>query len=232
MNSVTFGSKNSYTDWGLILKNKTIGLPEVKTEQVDVNGMDGVLDLTEAVTSHVRYKNRTLSFTFTIISGIRAFQQIQSEIANYIHGKMLKVIVSDDSGFYYTGRCKVNPFRSSKKTAEIVIDVDAYPYKLEVDGTQAGQEWLWDPFSFVDGIIRTYDFSVDETLTAIVYNRFKGVSPTFITDSAMTVTFDGNTYNLPSGESTIYDIFLGAGNNELTFTGNGTVTVTYQGGSL
>lgn len=232
MNSVTFGNKNSYKDWGLILKTKTIGLPDPKTEEVDVNGMDGVLDLTEAVTGTVRYRNRTLSFTFTIIDEGRAFQQIQSMISNHLHGKKMQVIISDDRSFYYIGRCKVNPFASSKKTAEITIDVDAEPYKLEVSGTQAGDKWLWDPFSFVDGVIRDNVFTISGQTPISLINRSLMVSPTFVTDTAMTVTYDGKTYNLPAGETTVYDILLPEGETSMVITGTGTVTVKYQGGSL
>lgn len=45
---VTFGNYHSYKAWGLKLKEIKIGLPEVKTSYVEVPGMNGSLDLTEA----------------------------------------------------------------------------------------------------------------------------------------------------------------------------------------
>lgn len=48
----------------------------------------------------------------------------------------------------------------------------------------------------------------------------------------MKVTHEGNTYSLPAGETTVYDIRLQEGDNYVTFTGNGTVKISYRGGSL
>ena len=45
MQTVTFGTKNSYDDFGLILTDKNIGFPEPKLEEGDVIGADGVIDL-------------------------------------------------------------------------------------------------------------------------------------------------------------------------------------------
>ena len=59
-NTVTFGTKNSYTDFGLILTSKEIGLPEPKTEIVEIAGANGVIDLTEALTDDIKYNQRQL----------------------------------------------------------------------------------------------------------------------------------------------------------------------------
>lgn len=57
---VTFGNYHSYKAWGLKLKEIKIGLPEVKTSYVEVPGMNGSLDLTEATFGGVTYGMRTL----------------------------------------------------------------------------------------------------------------------------------------------------------------------------
>ena len=56
--------------------------------------------------------------------------------------------------------------------------------------------------------------------------------PTFIASADMSVIFEGITYNLKAGSQKVYDIFLCEGKNELTFTGKGTVSINYIGGSL
>jgi hypothetical protein len=48
----------------------------------------------------------------------------------------------------------------------------------------------------------------------------------------MQVTYNGITYDLPKGKSKVFDIWLGMGDNILIFTGNGTVSIDYRGGSL
>jgi hypothetical protein len=93
------------------------------------------------------------------------------------------------------------------------------------------EPWLWDSFSFEDGIIRDYyDISVPGTLT--ITGRRKRVCPKFICSVAMTVSYLGNTYNLAMGENIVPDIFLGEGEHLLAFGGSGTVDVDYRGGSL
>ena len=69
MQTVTFGTKNSYDDFGLILTDKDIGFPEPKLEEVDVIGADGVIELSEVLNDDIKYKTRKLQFTFTVLKG-------------------------------------------------------------------------------------------------------------------------------------------------------------------
>ena len=48
----------------------------------------------------------------------------------------------------------------------------------------------------------------------------------------MTVTFNSVAYELTVGSTQVLDIELVEGDNILTFTGNGIVSVDYRGGSL
>lgn len=229
-NTVTFGTKNSYTDFGLILTSKEIGLPEPKTEIVEIAGANGVIDLTEALTDDIKYNQRQLEFTFTVIDHINGWSGILSEVTNYLHGKKLRIQLDWDKNYYYEGRCKVNQFKSDKRLATIVVEADVDPYKLEVNSSST--PWIWDTFSFIDGIIYLNIVDVNGSNTVNLLNRRKIVSPTFTTSASMTVTFEGITYNLPKGTTTVLDIRLQEGNNYVTFRGNGTVTIDYKGGSL
>ena len=230
MDTVTFGTKNSYTDFGLILSSKEITLPKAKTNTVEVPGKDGVIDLTEVLTDDVKYENRKLSFTFTVIDHFNGWAARLSEVTNYLHGRKLRIYMDWDRNYYYEGRCSVNNFKSNKRTGKIVIDVDADPYKIEKNSIS--DPWVWDTFSFIDGVIHTSRYTITGSATVILINRRKVVSPTFTCSAAMTVTFEGVTYSLPSGTSTVLDIRLQEGENTITFTGTGTVQIDYKGGSL
>ena len=48
----------------------------------------------------------------------------------------------------------------------------------------------------------------------------------------MRVTFNGTEYSLVAGNNSVDDIIFSAGDNRLTFSGTGKVTVTYQEGWL
>lgn len=230
MQTVTFGTKNSYDDFGLILTDKDIGFPEPKLEEVDVIGADGVIDLSEVLNDDIKYKTRKLQFTFTVLKGNKYWALTIADVANYLHGKKLRIQMDFDPAYYYTGRCKINSFKTSKRLCTITIDAECEPYRLDINGN--GEKWLWDTFSFQNGFIRVNTVTVNGSLQVNLQNQRKIVSPTFTCSTAMTVTFDGVTYNLPKGKTQVLGIRLQYGTNYVTFKGNGTVKIEYQGGAL
>lgn len=230
MQTVTFGTKNSYDDFGLILTDKDIGFPEPKLEEVDVIGADGVIDLSEVLNDDIKYKTRKLQFTFTVLKGNKYWASTVADVANYLHGKKLRIQMDFDPAYYYTGRCKINSFKTSKRLCTITIDAECEPYRLDINGN--GEKWLWDTFSFQNGFIRVNTVTVNGSLQVNLENQRKIVSPTFTCSTAMTVTFDGVTYNLPKGKTQVLGIRLQYGTNYVTFKGNGTVKIEYQGGAL
>lgn len=230
MQTVTFGTKNSYDDFGLILTGKDIGFPEPKLEEVDVIGADGVIDLSEVLNDDIKYKTRKLQFTFTVLKGNKYWASTVADVANYLHGKKLRIQMDFDPAYYYTGRCKINSFKTSKRLCTITIDAECEPYRLDINGNS--EKWLWDTFSFQNGFIRVNAVTVNGSLQVNLQNQRKIVSPTFTCSTAMTVTFDGVTYNLPKGKTQVLGIRLQYGTNYVTFKGNGTVKIEYQGGAL
>lgn len=230
MQTVTFGTKNSYDDFGLILTDKNIGFPEPKLEEVDVIGADGVIDLSEVLNDDIKYKTRKLQFTFTVLKGNKYWASTVADVANYLHGKKLRIQMDFDPAYYYTGRCKINSFKTSKRLCTITIDAECEPYRLDINGN--GEKWLWDTFSFQNGFIRVNAVTVNGSLQVNLQNQRKIVSPTFTCSTAMTVTFDGVTYNLPKGKTQVFGIRLQYGTNYVTFKGNGTVKIEYQRGAL
>lgn len=230
MQTVTFGTKNSYDDFGLILTDKDIGFPEPKLEEVNVIGADGVIDLSEVLNDDIKYKTRKLQFTFTVLKGNKYWASTVADVANYLHGKKLRIQMDFDPAYYYTGRCKINSFKTSKRLCTITIDAECEPYRLDINGNS--EKWLWDTFSFQNGFIRVNAVTVNGSLQVNLQNQRKIVSPTFTCSTAMTVTFDGVTYNLPKGKTQVLGIRLQYGTNYVTFKGNGTVKIEYQGGAL
>lgn len=230
LDGVKFGNKHSYEDFGLILQKKDLSLPKPKTEKVEVTGRNGAIDLTESLVDEVTFENRSITFTFVVLNGLLYWSKALSELTNYLHGRKMQIILDADKTFYYYGRCCVNEFKSNRRLATIVVECDCEPFKIEVNG--AGMPWLWDTFSFVNGIIHLNEVTVSETKMVNLLNRRKIVSPTFTCSAAMTVTHEGTRYSLPKGKTTVYDIRLQEGDNNVTFTGNGTVKIEYKGGSL
>ena len=231
MIGVTIGEKHSYDDWGLILSSKTISPPVPKTNNVSVPLMDVTIDMTEILTEDIKYEDRNLKFTFSVVDKRKSWAEKISEIENYIHGKRMKIVCDDDPAFYYIGRVSVDNWNSDSRVGKLVVNCTVEPFKYDI--LSSAVDWEWDIFDFDQGIINeTGELIVDGTRTITLICRRKRMFPIFTASAAMTVKFDGVTYNLPAGSNKIYDIFLCEGENELTFTGNGTVSIDYIGGSL
>lgn len=230
MIGATIGTKHTDT-WGLKLKQINISMPKAKTMTIDIPGADGTLDISEVLTSDIKFDNRNIELVFDIVNDYYNFPSISSKISNYIHGKKLKLVFDTDKGFYYFGRFEVDHNKSDFRIGEIIIKGDVEPYKCEKYSSL--EEWIWDDFNFTSSIIRDYkDLTVNGLLELIIPGRRKKIVPTFTTDSLMSVIFNNVTYQLPTGSTQVLDIELVDGDNLLTFTGNGIVSVDYRGGSL
>lgn len=236
MDGVTFGTKHSYRDWGLLLKSRpVISPPSPKTVYVDIPGSDGIIDLTESLTGDVKFDNRTITCEFVVLDARNRWSDIYSEIMDYLHGQRMRVRLDEDPTYYYEGRLQVNEWKSDKVTSTITIEGDVEPYKMEMFSSL--EDWEWDSFNFETGIIRDYkEIRVDESLTFTIEGRRKSVVPSFtvVSDdgSGLQVRFNGTTYDLPDGTSRVLNIVIKNGTNTLYFTGNGTVSIDYRGGRL
>ena len=231
MKCVMIGEKHSYNDFRLLLTSKVISPPSPQINKVSVPLRDGAIDLTCALTDDVKYDDRKITMTFTMIEPSKSWPERVSEIQNYLHGQRMKIVFDDDAAFYYIGRISVNEWASSRHNGKLVIEGSVEPFKYDI--TSSAVDWEWDTFDFEQGIINEMgELIVDGSKTITLICRRKRMFPVFTVSADMTVTFDGETYNLKAGSQKVYDIFFAEGENELTFTGNGTVTIDYTGGSL
>ena len=213
MKGVKFGNLHSYYEWGLILSSKEIQSPKPKVNQIDIEGSDGVLDLTEFF-GDVKFENRSLSFTFTKKDIVPdGFLALYSLVQNTIHGKKMQVILDDDPMNYYFGRVTINEWKSDKKKGIIVIEVDAEPYKYNLYESEVMQ-------------------MVSGTDTIVLPNSRKRVVPTITTNAQFTITFGNYTGVFSAGTFKIPELELIEGDNIVTVTGTGTITFTYRMGGL
>ena len=228
MIGVTFGDKHSFDDFGIYLTSKTINPPEPQTNTISVPLRDGSIDLTESLTNDVKYNDRKINMTFSVIHPMEQWSDKVSEIENYLHGKRMKVVFDDDQNFYYMGRLKVNEWSSQKSIGKLVIECPADPYKYDVQG-----DWLWDPFDFEnDCISESENITVSGSTSVVIVGKRKKTYPTITASAAMSVSYNGTTYNIIEGINKLYEMILDEGENTLTFNGSGSVLIEYTGGSL
>ena len=208
LNGVTFVSlntnisKHSYLDFGVILTEQNIGLPSPKTYTVNIEGMDGNLDLSECF-GEMKYENRTIKFTFESIDKITDWQTKMIKISSFLHGQKMKITTWSDPNFYYIGRCQIDEFNSNSKLGKIVISCDCEPFKYKQNITT---------FNLVEG-------------TNTVQNSRMTVYADLINESEITI--NSKVY---SAGTHLRAIKLMSGTNTLNSSGN--ATLNFQEGEL
>ena len=208
LNGVTFTSVNtnisrhSYLDFGVILTEQNIGLPSPKTYTVNIEGMDGTLDLSECF-GEMKYENRTIKFTFESIDKITDWQAKMTKISSFLHGQKMKITTWSDPDFYYVGRCRIDEYNSKSKLGKIVISCDCEPFKYKQNITT---------FNLVEG-------------SNTVQNSRMTVYADLINEAEITI--NGKTYNAGAHLRTIK---LTSGTNNLNSSGS--ATLIFQEGEI
>ncbi|MBQ8982715.1 MAG: mtfA protein [Lachnospiraceae bacterium] len=228
---VTIGDKHSYEDLGLYLESKTISSPMPQTKRVSVPARNGSIDMSEVVTGHPTYQDRTIDMVFYSPKQIDDWPAEISFIRNQLAGQHLKICFDDDPAFYWLGRIESVAQDIDNPVEHIHITAIVDPYKYAINSSD--EDWLWDPFDFEQGIVNElYDMEVDGSLEVQIIGQRKYVNPIIISSAAMTVEYEGQTYPVRAGSQIMYDIVLTKEVDTLIFHGTGTVSINYVGGSL
>ena len=135
MRGITFDNKHSYWEWGLMLKTPPkITSPEAKTHYVEIPGAHGALDLTEALTGKVQYKNRKIELDFITTAGREDWSAVYSDILSALHGQMKNITLDDDPHHYYRGRVKVHDPERIKNIVTLRMTAEVEPFKRNHEG--------------------------------------------------------------------------------------------------
>ena len=230
--SVKINDVDMLKTYRMALKDRHCVQPPVpKTSYLDIPGADGSMDLSTVNSGHVVYERREITLNFGCGYPANQWPSVFSEILRKFHGQEGKLIFDDDPGYYYIGRMTVSDYQRVRNLGTFTITVQADPYKYEILSSE--DAWIWDPFSFVDGIIREYkNIEVNGTRSLMIPGTEKWIIPEIVVSAAMKVTFESKEYSLKEGANKIYDLVIKEGENELVFKGYGTVTVRYRGAIL
>lgn len=113
----------------VVVVSATIDNPATKTDTVDINTNDGVLDFSEAQGIH--YGNRRIEVTLREIAGSTYnFDEFRRK---YL-GQMVDCRFEVTSGYYYYGRLTdiVDDYQQEFRT--ITLTIDAYPFRRSAGG--------------------------------------------------------------------------------------------------
>ena len=246
--SITFDNvANTWDRWHLVPSTRPhVSPPELKTNVVDLPGYNGFVDLSDLLFLGPTYGQRKGSWQFIAHPDYHISEPWHykySDIMQFLHGKYHTVILEDDPYFYYEGRLSVNQWATGKSFSQITIDYVLQPFKKEI--LMSDQDWLWDPFSFVDGIIRSYkDIVVNGSYQLRVKTGEERVHPSISNTGSSDIyityypNYGGVTTRkmISSGTSVTYDDLyfqndMGV-NWPIQFDGNSTVSVSFRGGWL
>ena len=230
--SVYFGDKNTWTDWFLIPGSRPVfNPPKPKTHYLDIPGADGSIDLSESLTRCPVFNDREGTMDFIVDNGHKEWNELYSEIMDYLHGRTMKARLADDPEYYYEGRFSVNEWRSEESNSVISIDYRVSPYKWKTGETLLISHSQSDEAEIFP--VEDYEAGTAPTIPRIeISNSDNGITVTFFNstlDINETVTLQNGSYRLSN-----FVICPNRNENEMyfAFTGSGTYKVYIRKGGL
>lgn len=217
---VFFDGKDTYTEYGLLLASKSISLPEVRTNMIDVPGRDGLIDASEVLAGEVTYKNRTIKLKLIGVDTVsgKKWPATISDFCNKVHGKRVKITFPKDTTHFYSGRCSVGQVELVKMMQAIPVTVDCDPWKYKNAKTTVSRSDLGTAYKQLS-----------------LPNERRPVIPTITVAQDTTLLWGSNTIDISVGDHILPDIRLAAGSNILkakVASGTGSISVTYQEASM
>lgn len=207
---------NTWYDWRLIVTAKDIPSAEPKTNYVELDGMNGTLDLSEALTGEIAYRDRVITATFFTDNGTREDRErLLRNITSTIHGKKIKIVEPDDLTHYFIGRATITGKVNNLAYAEIMISFVCEPWRYAIEDT-------------------TRYVEANPILTDVILNNngVKTVSPIITVTGNVDIHYNGVKTSLTDGSYKISDIKLRQGVNIIGVSGNGSATFTYKEADL
>lgn len=210
-----FDKWNTWFDWRLVLTSKDTTAPEPKTNYVELNGADGSIDLTEALTGEVAYGDRTVAASFSMSEGTHADREAMlRDISAALHGKRVKIVEPDDIFHYFVGRTRITAVE--RQPAYITFTIEA----------------TCDPWRYAaNEIERTV--TIEGAADVVVHNNgTKTLCPVVHVTGTVRITSGGVSTTLTDGAYRIADIRLRHGVNVIRTDGTGVVTFVYREADL
>lgn len=215
MRAFLFDKYHTWYDWRLTLTGKDHPAPEPNFNYIKLEGANGSIDATEALTGETTYADRPMTASFRTSEGTREERDaLLREISAALHGRKVQIIEPDDPDHFYLGRCKIKT--TERSAVHIAFDVEATcdPWRYAVEET----ERRVDVLGAVDVVLWNHGQ--------------KTLCPEIHVSGSVTVTFGGEPTALSTGVYKLSHLKLRAGAAVVSLTGSGTVTFYYREASL
>ena len=209
--AITVGAYDTALN-GWTLARLELSSPDQQTNLVYLPGRSGPLDLSTALTGEPVYNSRKLTVVLENSEGDRDYREhLIREIIGELDGLQKQIWLPDDPEHYLQGRVRVA--RDYNDLAHAAIKV-----------TATCDPWL---YSNTEKVVSLTATSTSKTAT-IVNNGRKGLIPSFKVTSSVSIKFGNTTWNLSAGTTRLVDLVLAPGSNTLTYSGSGTIQITYR----
>lgn len=229
MFGITFNGYHSYNDKRLTMApGKKIGRPSKEKIKVKVPFSNHEYDFSELYGSQV-YTNRSLEYKFNLIGQTKEQMSIEvTDIINWFMNSHGKQKLYDDAypGYFFMAEVESEAnFEENYTDGILGVKFTAYPFMISE--LEEGHD-TWDNFNFVLDYDQITDFTINGSQDVMLYNGGSNVvKPTIIASTSMEILMKNKTYLIPSGTSESYDFMLEMGENNLTITGDGTISFVF-----
>lgn len=113
---------NTYERWEMVPTSRLyVEPPEVKTNFIDIPGMNGGLDHTQLLTGITHYGYRKGSWEFLLIPE-ENWHNVYNDLSTFLHGQRRRVVLGDDPNHYYEGRLSIDDWQSNEHNSIVVIN--------------------------------------------------------------------------------------------------------------
>ena len=209
---VIFGTYDTALRGAWTLAGLKLTRPDQQTNLVYLPGRSGPLDLSTALTGEPVYNSRQLTVVLENSDGDRAYrEQLIREIIAELDGLQMQIWLPDDPDHYLQGRVRVARDYNDLAHAAVTITATCDP-------------WL---YSDTETVVTLTASSTSKT-AKLVNNGRKGLIPSFKVASSASIKFGNTTWNLSAGTTRLVDLVLVPGSNTITYSGSGTIQITYR----
>lgn len=212
---IIFGSYDTAAH-GWTLASWSLTAAQEKTNFVNIPGGDGSWDLSTALTDGISvYNDRTLTAVFECSDGNRLSRNaLISEMVNALDGMRVDIVLPDDVLHHLNGRLHVAKNYSDLAHCAVTVTATCKPWKENNTET----------------VVTLTAGTTEKTATIVNNGRRASVPVLAIAGTGANVllgygsaskAFSAGTYKWP-------DLLLTPGEHEITYSGTGTLTITYR----
>lgn len=191
-----------------------LSAPEYQENFLDIPGRDGALDLSAALTNGApTYHSRTLTVNLECSEGNRMDREMRiNTMTNWLDGWRQDIVLPDDPGHYITGRVSVAKEYNDNAHAAVTVTAICDPWRYAKDET-------------------VYTLTATtETQTAQLANAGRRTAVPLLNITGGTILLAYGAYSWALGEGTyqLPDLTLPQGGGSLTYSGTGTLRISYR----